>query len=106
MAILWIDDIRPINEEFAQKSNIRIWATTSEAALTVLKDWNITIESISFDHDLGGDDTSMPVARWLEYQAYYGNVSPIEWFIHSANPVGRVNLEATLKKADEYWIKK
>lgn len=105
MAILWIDDVRPINEEFASKSNIRIWATNSADALNILKEWGNGIEAIGFDHDLGGDDTSMPVARWLEEQAYYGRIDPIEWFIHSANPVGRANLEATLTKADEYWSK-
>lgn len=63
----------------------------------------MAIEVISLDHDLGGDDTAMPVARMIEEGAYRKELPRIKWQIHSANPVGRMNLQAALGSADRYW---
>ncbi len=41
-------------------------------------------ERVSFDHDLGGDDTSRPVVIWMiENNFRFDN-----YHVHSANPVG------------------
>lgn len=50
---------------------------------------------MSLDHDLGGQDTTMGFLHWLAFRYYEGG--PPEWAIHSANPVGRANLESFLK---------
>ncbi len=63
----------------------------------------MALHEISLDHDLGGDDTAMPVARMIEEGAYRGELPRIIWHIHSANPVGRMNLRAALESADRYW---
>ena len=91
---LWIDDIRlPPDSSWT-------WAKTSQEALALL---NSDCTEISFDHDLGGDDTSMPVARRVEELAFSGEQAPPIWHIHSANPVGRQNLKAALESADRFW---
>lgn len=91
---LWIDDVRPAPGGW-------IWAKTSDAALQIFL--NGDISEISFDHDLGGDDTSMRVATLIEMRAFSGIAPPI-WHIHSANPVGRNNLKAALEKADSLYF--
>ena len=91
MMRLWIDDVRPPPDEYWH------WAKTSKEALDVL---GCDVQEISFDHDLGGDDTTMPVACEIERRAFAGRPIPPVWHIHSANPVGRRNLEAALRKAE------
>lgn len=80
--LLWIDDIRtPPSDEWD-------WVTTSEAAIAFLKEWRGlslgTPDTVSFDHDLGGDDTSRPVVIWM----IENNFRFQEYAVHSANPVG------------------
>jgi hypothetical protein len=94
VAKLWIDDLRePPSEDWC-------WAKTSATAISCLLIGPVA--EISFDHDLGGDDTTMPVARLIEQRAYDGAKPPV-WNIHSANPVGRRNLEAALRSAERLW---
>lgn len=53
---------------------------------------------ISFDHDLGGDDTAMPVVNWMLEQVLdgaYQGVIP-DFYIHSQNPIGRDKLKARM----------
>jgi hypothetical protein len=78
---LWIDDLRTPPEGWQ-------WAKTSAYAINFLT-WsrmlNIRPEIISFDHDLGGDDTTRPVVLWCcEYDFW-----PTEAYVHSMNNVGR-----------------
>jgi hypothetical protein len=73
---------------------------TLAEALDLIEDrW----DEVSFDHDLGGDDTSIPVAKRIEEMAFNGERAPPRWHIHSANPIGRKNLEAALQSADRFW---
>lgn len=91
---LWIDDVRPPPDGW-------VWVQTLDDAMAAYQSEGPT--EISFDHDLGGDETSMPLARLIEANAYIGNREPPIWHVHSANPVGRKNLEAALMNADRYW---
>ena len=56
---------------------------------------------ISFDHDLGGEDTSMVFLRRLVNEVWDGKESPPNYQIHSANPVGAENILAFM----ESWKK-
>ena len=47
---------------------------------------------ISFDHDLGGEETGMNCAKWLVENNYIIK----DFIVHSANPVGRANIEGLL----------
>lgn len=92
---IWIDDVRP------PPSENWIWVKTlSEAFVAISAN---ELAEISFDHDLGGEDTTMPLAKLIEEMAYFGTMKPFKWYIHSANPVGRQNLYACLSRADKYW---
>ena len=54
------------------------------------------INDLSLDHDLGNDDiTGYQLALWMEEEKYWpkGIIS-----VHSANPVGRVNIIAVLAR--------
>lgn len=107
---LWIDDVRPAPEGW-------LWAKDSKMACQMLgleffarlldKIDDISIRDselieISFDHDLGGDDTTIPVVNLIEEIAAAGLKFGFKWHIHSANPVGRKNLELALKSIDRY----
>lgn len=57
-------------------------------------------EFVSFDHDLGGDDTAMVFVKWLvgHDMDNAGAVIPdnFRYSIHSANPVGAKNIDMYL----------
>ena len=57
-------------------------------------------EFISFDHDLGGDDTAMRIVKFLIEMDLdmQGEFIPIDFTfnVHSANPVGKKNIEGYL----------
>ena len=80
---LYIDDLRTAPEGFDV-------ARTSQEAIDMLSEK--TYEFISFDHDLGGDDTTRRVVLWLIENEY----PTFEWAVHSMNPVGREWLEGML----------
>lgn len=74
---LWVDDLRPPPRNW-------LWATTSQGAISLLEAFSW--QEISFDHDLGGDDTTRPIVLWLcEHPKFW----PPVIHIHTANPVGR-----------------
>lgn len=91
---LWIDDVRPAPPDW-------VWAMTLGEALDLIEDADC--DEVSLDHDLGGDDTAMPVAQRIEQRAFDGERAPPKWYVHSANPVGRKNLEAALRSAERCW---
>lgn len=78
MRSLWIDDIRTPPDGY-------LWAKNSEEAIEMINSHD-PFEHISFDHDLGGDDTSRRVVLWL-------CENPSKWSktasVHSMNPIGR-----------------
>lgn len=48
---------------------------------------------ISFDHDLGEDDTAMGFLKWLaEYCQERGTTFTFDYYVHSQNPIGRDNI--------------
>ena len=91
---LYLDDVRPTPDGF----DVR--AYTSAEAIGMLRTGKITF--ISFDHDLGADanGTGYDVAKWIEEQAFTNPafVTP-EFAIHSANPVGAVNIGHAMRAA-------
>jgi hypothetical protein len=103
---LWIDDFRPPTEEGWT------WIKNLREAVEFYIDNINNIEVISFDHDLGlvlhldmplpEEQTTMPLARSIELNAYNG-IKPPRWRVHSQNPVGQQNLTATLTSADRYY---
>lgn len=74
---LWVDDIREPPTGWA-------WAKTSSQALTMIEEYG-PYDTISFDHDLGGDDTTRPIVLWMSEHDRW----PFRVRVHTANPVGR-----------------
>ncbi len=86
---LWIDDLRYPPEGW-------VWARSSDEAVLhlTMRHWQV----VSFDHDLGGDDTGMKVMDWMiEYMDI--DEWPRQINVHSANPVGVRNL---INRARDY----
>ena len=83
---IYIDDIR----EPPDKS----WTVIRELnvaldLIKVLEFYDSKIQAISFDHDLGGDDTTRPIMMFLCEKNYW----PKKIYVHTANNVGRQWLE-------------
>ena len=88
---LWIDDLRVPPYGFA-------WAKTSQQAIKMISGRGTPYEHISFDHDLGGDDTSRLVVLWLcEYEGHWPKTASV----HSMNPVGVEWLVGMIKRYGE-----
>jgi hypothetical protein len=91
---MYLDDLRnppPIKKWLILRS--------SKEAIDYVKKHGMP-EYCSFDHDLGGDDTTMVFLKWLvDYDMDNGGKVIPESFhydIHSANPVGVKNISGLL----------
>lgn len=89
---LFIDDLRnPITNDW------KVVRSSSEAKDTVVK-FGIPNE-IAFDHDLGGDDTSIVFINWLINEMLDNDLYLPEGFkysIHSMNPIGAANIKSLM----------
>ena len=88
---LFIDDLRTPPQD-------REWVVvrSSAEALAVISERGFP-SFISFDHDLGGEDTSMAFLQRLVNEAWNGEDPPPDYQIHSANPVGAQNILAFME---------
>jgi hypothetical protein len=105
---MWLDDERDptsnVTKSLFQSDGTEIWVKTYEEAIDLLSKGNV--EFVSLDHDLGKEKTGYDVAKWIEENAYYGNLKPIQWRIHSQNQVGASSMKKALESADKYWNQK
>ena len=97
---IWLDDLRPAPWGYESARSVN-------EAKTLIREAErngIEIEVLDLDHDLGdfasqGGD-AIKILDWLaERETLY----PVE--IHTANPVGRANMESVLARywGEEYW---
>lgn len=89
---LFIDDERyPVDDSW-------VIARTSADAIKIMQDrgWPAYI---SFDHDLGGPDTSRPVVNWMIEQVLDGTYQDAvpDFYVHSQNPIGRDWLKSRMQ---------
>lgn len=75
---LWVDNLRKPPDGWA-------WAKTSSGAIDALCFG--MVEQVSLDYNLGGDDTTRSVVRWMRENSVW----PREIHVHCINPV-RVEL--------------
>ena len=109
---LWLDDERDpknhkIQELFGAKGN-EIWVKTAQEAIGYIENSEYEIEHISFDHDLGDPNTNgdgYDVAKLIEQKAYFNEIKPFSWDVHSQNPTGAKNISDAMNNADKYWRK-
>jgi len=91
---LFIDDLRDPPEGGYYDSVAR----SSDVAIAIMEQ-NGCPGYISFDHDLGGEDTAMRVVNWMiEKDMDEPGWIPdnFTWDVHSANPIGKANLYSKL----------
>lgn len=94
---LFLDDLReaPANAYCCRNA---------EEALSLLATGKV--ERISFDHDLAAELTGYDVANQIEEWVAEGRIPLPRWEVHSANPVGRMNIEAAMRSAERWAAKK
>ena len=94
MIKIWLDDIR------TPPDDTWVWCKSVSAAYIQLISEGEKI--ISFDHDLGTEWSGYDLAQLLERDAGINGRSfnLTSWTIHSANPVGRKNIQAAMNSRD------
>ncbi|MCK5020010.1 MAG: hypothetical protein KAS32_23355 [Candidatus Peribacteraceae bacterium] len=88
---LYIDDIRPCPPGYKLA-----WSYETAIECIII---NGCPDHISFDHDLGTDKTGYDIAKYIvEYDLDHPGFIPdgFTFNVHSANPVGRANIEGLL----------
>ena len=89
---LFIDDERfPVTDDW-------VILRSSQQAINYVR-INGCPGEISFDHDLGGEDTSMVFLHWLVNFVLEGGTifpSDFKYSVHSQNPIGKKNIEGLL----------
>ena len=87
---IWLDDTREAPVGW-------IWVRSVGEVKWYLKEFDVT--ELSLDHDLGENKPSgYDLMKWIEEQAITKHYVPPKITIHSANPVGRKNMEASIKR--------
>jgi len=92
---VWLDDIRPLPEDYD------VLMLTGEECIELILTGTVT--EISFDHDLGEGINGYEVARKIEELAYFDKIPRIKWHIHTSNPVGLKSIFSAMKSADNSW---
>jgi hypothetical protein len=91
--ILGIDDLRSLPRA------TRIARTSREGVLLLEEHREQRIDELWLDHDLGGDDSIMPVVALLEKAAFDGRPFAVGMiFVHSANPSGAETVFRVLRR--------
>lgn len=86
--LLYLDDLRSAPEKFVLVKNYE--------EFTAFISQNGLPDFISFDHDLGLEESGFDCAKWLvNYCLDYQKKLP-EFVVHSKNPVGKENIESLL----------
>ena len=91
---IWLDDIRNAPEGWIQ-------CKTARQAADFVDSGKVT--HISFDHDLGLYLDGYWLANYIELAAMDNRISRITWDVHSANPVGRRNIDLAMKSATRFF---
>lgn len=79
-----------------------VYARDSYAAIAfITTSWHL-IQEIWFDHDLGGNDTSMRVVDFIDEKVFHNELAPEGrvYRIQSANPKGWADIRRALGRYD------
>jgi len=98
---VYLDDVRnpPLFDSLTGKELKWTIVRTASECIDLIMNEDVTF--ISFDHDLGNDEdgTGYDVAKFIEEGVFKGVLDPIDYAIHSANPVGANNIDNAMKNA-------
>ena len=103
---LWLDDVRDIDYNMANKFKTCVFCTSVNAAKKFITKWlnkGVTSMYFDLDHDLGeytkdGGDT-IKLIDWL-IENYHDKNMNFKFHFHSMNPVGVQNMRNAV---DRYW---
>lgn len=103
---LWLDDERNPNDPTYQDEDFRakpgmVWVKTVQDAKEILKTGKVA--SISFDNDLGLPEEGRHLAKWIEEEAFFERLPPLQWSIHSRNPEGARQITLAMQSAERFW---
>ena len=106
MKKIWLDDIRDPKDKKIQlnygSTGDEIWVKTADEAIDLLKEGDVF--SISLDNDLGENQKEgYEVAKWIEENAFMGEIEPCIVKVHSANPVANILMKRAVKNAATFW---
>lgn len=97
---LWLDDLRPVPYGYEGAKSVN----EAKKLIQEAEHNGIEIEALDLDHDLGDyADQGGDAIRLLDWLAERETFYPVE--IHTANPVGRTNMERILARywGEQYW---
>ena len=97
---IWLDDLRPVPYGYEGAKSVN----EAKKLIQEAEHNGIEIEALDLDHDLGDyADQGGDAIRLLDWLAERGTFYPVE--IHTANPVGRANMERILARywGEQYW---
>ncbi len=103
---IWLDDDWA-DPEMVNRHPPEGWvpAKTAQEAIDLIR--SNEVEAISFDHDLGPEDScgnGYLVATFIEDCYYHGLIqNRIKWDVHSANSAGRLNIIRAMESADRIF---
>lgn len=98
---LFLDDVRHPSDD------TWIIARSSKQAIDLVLKLGVP-NTISFDHDLGWDDSSMIFIDWLLEKLIEKNLTlPIDftYTVHSMNPVGKENIECLMNNIVKHFMR-
>lgn len=96
--LLWVDDLRPVPNEYRDKYEVRL-ARDYDEAITELHRFRYDV--ICLDHDLGDGPTGYDLCKYIVAK----NIYCPEYRIHTSNPVGRRNMVEYLERYTDSSIK-
>ena len=88
MKKIYLDDVRTIPEGFIGLRSFKEFVTYIEA--------NGLPYFISFDHDLGLQESGYDCAKWLVAYCLDNEMELPDFVVHSQNPVGKQNIASLL----------
>jgi len=105
MKKLFIDDIRRPEDVYNYPNSVGwVVARSYDETIRLIETHGIP-EIISFDHDLGTEKTGYDIAKYLIDKIFIDQLAlpdNFTYFIHSANPVGRQNIQQLLDRYIPY----
>lgn len=102
---LFIDD-----ERFPPNNDMSLWviSRSSDQTKQIIEGFGMP-SFISFDHDLGGEDTSMVFLKWLEGQLIDRILAfppGFAYYVHSQNPIGAKNITGKMDALIKHFSEK
>lgn len=94
MVNLYLDDVRTCPENY-------ILVTSYDEFVDFIKNKEFP-NFISFDHDLGLGKTGYDCAKFLVEYCLEKQLNLPGFFVHSQNPVGKLNIESLLKNFQKF----